>query len=234
MIKSFIPNTLTLANLASGLLAVLAVFSGDIDVAAYLVGASLIFDFLDGFSARLLGVHSELGKQLDSLADLVTFGVVPGFVMYKLIGSAGSSELWAFSALLIPLFSALRLAKFNIDTRQAHYFIGMPTPANAIFVFSLALSLIYFPESFLSEYFYSVVSLVIISILSSLWLIAEIPLLSLKIKDISWKNNKGLWILFVGIVLLLTIFRFQGIVFIIPLYLIISLFYKPGKQKMES
>ena len=164
-----IPNLFTLGNLLCGCLAIVFAFDGHIDWSAYLVGIACVFDFLDGFLARILKSDSPIGKQLDSLADMVTFGVVPGALMYKLVTAAFAfhnliisaspkefGSLWIsndaytmnhiqgilpFIAFLIPIFSALRLAKFNIDTRQTNSFIGVPTPANAILISSFILIL---------------------------------------------------------------------------------------------
>tara|TARA_B100001245_G_C22892177_1_gene429858 strand:- start:77 stop:781 length:705 start_codon:yes stop_codon:yes gene_type:complete len=234
-LKSFIPNLLTLANLACGLLAIVSIFSGNISTAAWLVGFSLVFDFLDGFMARLLRVHSELGKQLDSLADLVTFGVAPGFLMFKLFrfamqGGEPIPEFLPYIALLIPLFSALRLAKFNIDTRQAEYFIGMPTPANAIFIFSLALMALYGSNDTTQAILLHPFFLTAITVLTSFLLVAELPLMSLKVKNASWSDNRGRIILLVVLGLLLVIFRFRALLFIIPLYLVLSLIFKPHQK----
>lgn len=233
--KSFIPNLLTLSNLACGLLGVLSIFSSDYKTATILLGLSLVFDFFDGFAARMLGVHSELGKQLDSLADLVSFGVVPGFLMYKLfqmsyLSGEPSPEFLSYTALLIPLLSALRLGKFNIDTRQAEYFIGMPTPANALFIFSLGLMAIYTDNETLQNILLHPFLLTAITIITSFLLIAELPLMSLKLKSLKWQENKGRIILVLGIVLLLVLFRFRALAFIIPLYLILSLIFKPNTK----
>ncbi|MGB0176864.1 MAG: CDP-diacylglycerol--serine O-phosphatidyltransferase [Owenweeksia sp.] len=233
--KSFIPNALTLANLACGLLAITSIFSGSFINAAWLVGFSLVFDFLDGFMARLLRVHSELGKQLDSLADLVTFGVAPGFMMFKLFriamqGGEPIPEFLPYLALLIPLFSALRLAKFNIDTRQAEYFIGLPTPANAIFIFSVAYIALYGSSDTMQDVLLHPLFLTAITVLTSFLLVAELPLMSLKVKSASWRENRERIILLAGIGLLLVIFRFRALLFIIPLYLILSLIFKPHNK----
>jgi CDP-diacylglycerol---serine O-phosphatidyltransferase len=163
MIKRNIPNAITCGNLLCGCLAIVCAFNGNLIWASYLVGIAAVLDFLDGFAARMLKVHSEIGKQLDSLADMVTFGVVPGVIMFHLIqyalvfdvisnadpellmgAGAISFTHWTFIpfiAFLIPVFSALRLAKFNIDTRQSDSFIGVPTPANSILIASFPLIL---------------------------------------------------------------------------------------------
>lgn len=153
-IKAFIPHLFTLGNLFCGCLGIIYAFAWKLDWAAYMVFLAAFLDFFDGFFARILKVPSELGKQLDSLADMVSFGVVPGVVMYQYLKALNSGtvgltegEVYFFSgvdwlaavALMIPLFSCYRLAKFNLDTRQSHGFIGLPTPANAIFFVSLML-----------------------------------------------------------------------------------------------
>ncbi|WP_417591099.1 CDP-diacylglycerol--serine O-phosphatidyltransferase [Owenweeksia hongkongensis] len=233
--KSFIPNLLTLANLACGLLAIVSIFSSDYKQAAILMTMSQVFDFFDGFAARLLKVHSELGKQLDSLADLVSFGVAPGFLVFKMfqmsyLSGEPSPDFLPYIALLIPLLSALRLAKFNIDTRQADYFIGMPTPANALFLYSIGLMGIYTDNETVQNIILHPFLLTAITIITSFLLVAELPLMSLKVKNMKWKENKGRIILLLGIVLLLVIFRFRALAFIIPFYLLLSLVFKPNKK----
>lgn len=231
--KNFIPNLFTLSNLTCGLAAGIVLFNGDIILAAWLVGLALVFDFLDGMAARLLEVTSELGKQLDSLADMVSFGVVPGLLLFKLfevtnMDSGFASSALPYFSLLIPIFSALRLAKFNIDTRQANYFIGMPTPANTIFLFSIALTAIYGGNPAVKDFLLHPVFLIVVTIITSLLLVAEIPLLSLKLKSLKWNENKGLYVLLLVILVLAAVFGLQAIVFIIPLYILISLIFKPS------
>ncbi len=235
ILKSYIPNLLTLSNLACGLIAIIAIFGGDYILVAWLIGLSLVFDFLDGFAARLLGVHSELGKQLDSLADLVSFGVVPGLFMFMLfemswMSGEPSVEFLPYMALLIPLFSALRLAKFNIDTRQADYFIGMPTPANTILILSIGLMAIYAEEGTVKNILLHPFFLTALTVITSFLLVAELPLMSLKAKNLKWGENKGRIVLLLGIVLLVVLFRFRALAFIIPLYLILSLIFKPNRS----
>lgn len=233
-LKSSIPNLLTLANLASGLLAITMIFNGDYIFAAWLVGASLLFDFFDGFAARLLKVSGELGKQLDSLADVVSFGVVPGFLMFeifKMAQWAGEpiADFVPYLAFLIPLFSALRLGKFNIDTRQSEHFIGMPTPANTIFLFSIALLALHTDNSSVRDFLLNPIFLGVLIVSTSYLLVAELPLMSLKIKNLRWSENKGRYILIIGVILLIALVGFKAIAFIIPLYLLLSLIFKPGR-----
>ena len=232
--KKHIPNFITCLNLVCGCLALVAVFHKALDVAAYLIAAAAIFDFLDGAVARLLHVKSEMGKQLDSLADMVTFGVVPGFILYQMITTAiyetygmlpNSDIKWnvAYIALLVPVFSALRLAKFNIDTRQTDSFIGVPTPANTILIAALPLILIYEPDSFLAKPLHSLGVLVILSIVCSLLMVSEIPLLSLKFKNLSGKENKIRFIFLALALILLVVFKFTGLPLVIILYVALSI-----------
>lgn len=232
--KSTIPNILTLANLAAGLLAIIAIFENQFLISAYLVGASLLFDFADGLVARALKVHSELGKQLDSLADTVSFGVVPGLFLYQLFQMAPSDgepipAFLPYLALLVPLFSALRLGKFNIDERQSENFIGLPTPANTILIYSLGLWAIFTENPTTEAILFHPFLLTVLCIGSSILLVAELPLMSLKVKDLSWKNNKGRYLLIAISILLIGILRVRAFAFIIPLYLLLSLLFKPNK-----
>ncbi len=233
--KSIIPNLLTLANLGAGCIAILSVIKGDFTIAAILLVIALACDFLDGFVARLLKVHSELGKQLDSLADMVTFGVLPGFVLFKLFetakfGAEPIAEWLPYLAFLVPLFSALRLAKFNIDTRQSDFFIGLPTPAHALFIFSIALIIQQTENENIKQLLLHPFFLSAITIVGSLLLVAELPLIALKFKNYSFKENAGRFILIIASIALLLILRVRALAFIIPLYLVLSLIFKPTRK----
>ncbi len=144
--KRHIPNFITSLNLFSGCIGIILALQYRIDYAAYFIAVSALFDFLDGMAARVLHVKSEIGKELDSLADVVSFGVLPGIIVYQLMAAspntpeAGSViSIFSLLALIIPVLSAVRLAKFNLDTRQTTSFIGLPVPANALFLGSLPL-----------------------------------------------------------------------------------------------
>lgn len=229
-IKQNIPNFLTCCNLVCGCLAIVQTFEGNLVWAAYLVGIAAIFDFFDGFAARLLNVSSPIGKDLDSLADMVTFGVVPGVILYKIIfmtylnaNLSVSFELienklfLCYVAFLIPVFSAIRLAKFNNDTRQSESFIGLPTPANAVFICSLIL----IPKEY-SEML-SPFILCLLAVVLSLLLVAPIPLFALKFKSFGWKGNEIRYV-FLGLSLALLIsLQYLGIPLIIVLYIVLSL-----------
>ena len=229
--RSLIPNLLTLSNLACGLWSIISIFQEAYVEAVYFLIASLIFDFFDGFAARLLKVSSKLGLQLDSLADLVSFGLCPGYLMYHIIASSSNLnglDWLPITALAIPVFSAWRLAVFNIDDRQSELFIGLPTPANAIMIFVIALFPIISDNEFLLIYLTQPLFLAIIALISAIFLVAPIPLISLKFKNTNWTKNKGRYILLLSIALLLVILRLEALVFIIPLYLLISIIFKPS------
>lgn len=247
-IKQHIPNAITCGNLLCGCLAIVQAFNGNLVWAAYLVGIAAVLDFFDGFLARLLHVSSPIGKDLDSLADMVTFGLVPGFVMFKMLLSARlfshalelphTDEIianeyafsYAYIAFLIPIFSAIRLAKFNHDTRQSDTFIGLPTPANAIFICSLPLLLNMGPSfeitpsnSTLVSYIMHPTTLIVLSVVLSVLLVAEIPLIALKFKTFGWKGNEVRFV-FLGLSsVLLLAFQLGGIPLVIVLYILISL-----------
>ena len=195
-IKKQVPNTITLLNLFCGCIAMVFALKNDFEMAFYFVSLGIFLDFFDGFFARLFQVSSPLGLQLDSLADMVTSGVVPGIVMYQMMGSSSGFpkldwivEPFPFVGFLITLGSCYRLANFNIDTRQTDSFIGLPTPANALFILSLPLVLRDLDSFFVLELLTNPFVLIGITLLSVYMLNAEIPLFSLKIKQMSLKKN---------------------------------------------
>ena len=222
--KKHIPNILTLANLFAGCVGIVYTFNNNLAYAAYAIWIAAVFDFFDGFSARLLKVSSPIGKELDSLADMVTFGVLPSFILFKMMAGA-SYEIAAYAAFALALFSAIRLAKFNIDTRQATTFIGMPTPAAAFFVSGLPFWETQYPE------LVSWQLIMVITVILSLLLVSPIKMLALKFSEYSVQNN---WHRYLMILLSVIAFAFLGsksLPVIIALYLIISLLSpKPSLQ----
>lgn len=221
-IRQVIPSFITSLNLISGSLAVIFAFGGDIETASLLVILASVFDFFDGFAARLLKAVSEFGKQLDSLADLISFGFAPTAIFYNLfLIKNHDAKIWAFSALLLVVFAALRLAKFNIDSEQKNEFKGLPTPAMALFIISIS----YFCFSHsgpIVEFLLSPYSFVSISLVLSLLMVSNIKLMSFKVnsfrlKDIGWQ----LILILAGIVLLI-IFKVLGIGLTIILYIALS------------
>ena len=238
-IKKSIPNIFTLLNLLSGTIAVIYAVQGELVIAAYLVFLGIFFDFFDGFFARLLNVQGELGKQLDSLADVVTSGVVPGIVLFQLLKSKNSLEIFnteiiswqtteveiiPFIGLAVTLAAAYRLAKFNIDERQTSSFIGLPTPAASLVVLSLPLILEYSSFETASIIIQNKWFLVILTGLLCYLMNAEIPLFSLKFKNYSWKDNKVKFLFLIATIVLIAVFQFVAIPLVILLYIILSFF----------
>ena len=238
--KKHIPNFITLLNLFSGCIALVFALQGDLQLAALFVGIAALMDFLDGFFARLLKVTSKIGKDLDSLADVVSFGVVPGAVLFALLkeslGTFVTSELTQllipFAGFIIPMFSALRLAKFNSDPRQEEAFYGLPTPANALFVASLPLillqtsNLLGIEMAYLYRGLLNPVSLLALIIILSWLLIADFRLLSLKFKSLRWMQNQARYIFLILSVLLILLLYFAAAPFILLIYILISLTMK--------
>ena len=227
-IKKHIPNLITLINLFCGCIAVVFVSQGDYLMAFYMVCLGIFFDFFDGFFARLFKVSSPLGLQLDSLADMVTSGVVPGYIMYTMFTkSANPNEVIGsvfipFLGFIVTLGSCYRLANFNIDTRQTDSFIGLPTPANALFILSLPLVLEYSDSLAVFEILTNQWVLLVITLCSAYILNAEIPLFALKIKKFTVKDNV-LQIVFLLVSLLLVILlQYMAIPLIIIFYVLLS------------
>jgi CDP-diacylglycerol--serine O-phosphatidyltransferase len=225
-IKRHIPNIITLINLFCGCIALVFAMKENFEMAFYFVCLGIFFDFFDGFFARLFHVSSPLGLQLDSLADMVTSGVVPGFVMFKMLSNSVSSNpsvaFIPYLGFIIALGSCYRLANFNIDTRQTDSFIGLPTPANALFILSLPLILKNTDSLVVLELLTNHFVLLVITLLSAYILNAEIPLFALKIKKFNFKDNV-LQIVFLLIsVVLLGLFQFSGVALVIVFYVLLS------------
>lgn len=233
MFKKQIPNSITALNLLSGIFAIIATFEGALLWAGFFIALGAFFDFFDGLAARLLNVQSDMGKEMDSLADMVTFGVAPGFIVYQLMLQSDKLPQWvlfdhntaAYFAFLIPVLAAFRLAKFNIDTRQTISFIGLPTPANALFFASLPfiLSATYSMDlplfqSWISNYWILVLMVFLISIL----MVVELPLFALKFSNLSWRDNTFRFV-FLGLaIVLLILLQFAAFPIIILLYIALS------------
>jgi CDP-diacylglycerol---serine O-phosphatidyltransferase len=223
--KKHIPNTITLLNLLCGCIAVVFVSQSNFEKAFYFVCLGIFFDFFDGFFARIFQVSSPLGLQLDSLADMVTSGVVPGYALFMMMQKA-QNPAFIFSPFLgfiITLGACYRLANFNIDSRQTDSFIGLPTPANALFILSLPLILEQSNSLLALEILSNYGALLSITLLSAYLMNAEIPLFSLKIKEFSFKKN-ALQIGFLSLsVLLLVFFRYLGVALAIISYVLLSI-----------
>ena len=235
--KKHIPNLITLLNLFCGTVAIIFAVKNQLEVAAIFAFMGIFFDFFDGFAARILGVQSDLGVQLDSLADMVTSGVVPGIVMYQLFNmTSGSSMTWGqngdfFSTikwlpllgLLITLASAYRLAKFNIDENQVSSFIGLPTPANTLFILSLPLILSYQGNDLINSIILNQWFLVIVTLTSAFMLNSKVELFALKFKNWNLKGNGIRYTFLILSIVSLIVLKFAAIPLIIVIYVAMSI-----------
>jgi CDP-diacylglycerol--serine O-phosphatidyltransferase len=245
MIKQ-IPNIITSLNLLCGCVAIMFAVSGDLVSASFFAFAGIFLDFFDGLAARVLNAQSQVGLQLDSLADVVTSGVLPGIVMVQLLSEAltGTSldigtifsdtanstsieSYLPFIGLLIAVASGYRLAKFNVDTRQTTSFIGLPVPANTLLILSLPLILSFQAGQQITEVILTPWFLIIITLVSCVLLNAEIPLFGLKFKTWNFKDNAVRYLFLIASILLLVVLKFIAIPIIIFLYILVSLFWKP-------
>lgn len=238
--KKHIPNALTCCNLISGGVATLFAAWGQADWALLFIVTGAVFDFFDGFAARLLGVQSPIGRELDSLADDITFGLAPATIAYTLMASAAlpawlapAADYLPFTAFLMAAFAALRLAKFNLDTRQASSFIGLPTPANALFWGALACSL---PSEVMAWGSGSLLlfPLLLVLVLLSCWLmVAEIPMFALKFKSFKPQANKLRYSFLLIALALIVLFGVGGLALAIVLYVALSLLFCRNPHKAE-
>ena len=249
--KKHIPNLFTLLNLFSGMIAVVMAATDELTAAAFFVFLGVFFDFFDGFFARKFNVEGEFGKQLDSLADMVTSGVVPGIIMFQLMLYATKGQWFMelscdvgnwrdykdtyfyfipFTGLLISLAAAYRLANFNIDERQSNSFIGLPTPAFSIFVVSLPLVLFYGDNSLINELLQNIYVLLTFTFLGCYMMNAEIPLFSLKFKNYAWKGNEVKYIFLVITIILLSTLKLVAVPLTILLYVVLSVLQNSIKK----
>lgn len=228
MLKKHFPNAITCANLFSGCIGIVFAFKGNLETAAYFVILSGIFDFFDGMVARLLNVKSAIGKDLDSLADMVSFGLLPGVIMFHLLKASDySSDYLPYLGFIITVFSALRLAKFNNDIRQTEDFIGLNTPMNTLFICSLPFISHDYPQIISSS-----ILLIAITAITSFLLVSEIKIFSLKFSDLSWAKNKIKFIFLILSTILIAFLKFAAIPFVLVLYIALSfLHFKGATQK---
>jgi CDP-diacylglycerol---serine O-phosphatidyltransferase len=213
--KKHIPNFITCLNLFSGCIAVLLAFKGNYEGAFIAIMLSAVFDFFDGFASRLLKAYSPMGKELDSLADMISFGMAPGAIVFSLLSKTTICEWLPYVAFLIPIFSGLRLAKFNIDDRQTTSFIGLPVPANAIFWAGMVFS---FSPLLLDNIWL----LLILIGLFCYFLISEIPMFSLKFKNLAWKDNQTQFLFLIVCAIILAFFQLNAFPMLIGWYILLS------------
>ena len=219
-ITRHIPNALTLVNLLSGVTGLIFASQGDIKIAACFIWSGAVFDFFDGFFARKLKTFSDIGRELDSLADMVTFGILPSMIMYySIAGNFLSLNYLACSAFLIPVFSALRLARFNIDPRQKEVFIGLPTPANAFFISGLPFLWESRPFQFTGSPAFLVPALVFTSVL----MVSPFRFVSLKFKTPGIRGNALKYLILISAILLVLAFQARGVTPAVSLYIVVSL-----------
>lgn len=225
-IKKHIPNTITCCNLLSGCVAAVYAFEGVYPLAFAFIIAGAVFDFFDGLSARALKVSSPIGKELDSLADVITFGFAPATMVFSWLRECADAYLdmliafaMPFVAFLLVAFSALRLAKFNVDERQTSSFVGLPTPANALFWGALVIG----SHDAIVEQPYGWVLVLGLVLLFSWLLVAEIPMFSLKFKNLSWKCNRIVYIFLLVSLVLLIVLGLNGLSAVIGWYIILSI-----------
>ena len=230
-IKKHIPNAITCLNLLSGCFGVLlALHKNQLALAAVMIGFAALFDFLDGLAARILHVKSDIGKELDSLADMISFGVLPGVLVYLMLATLTTNIYVPFIGFIIPVCSALRLAKFNLDTRQTESFLGLPVPANAIFWAGVMLldftmtnnsANIMMKEAFKQPYV-----VIVFAIMLSLLLVSELPMFSLKFKNLNWTGNEIRFGFLGSAVLLTALLGVGALPVVILLYVLISIIAK--------
>jgi CDP-diacylglycerol--serine O-phosphatidyltransferase len=216
-----LPNAMTCGNLLCGCIGIVMTLRGHLDTAAWLIGLAAILDFGDGFVARLVKVSGPFGKELDSLADVVTFGVLPAMIVFQLCWFQGLGII-SYGAFLIAVLSALRLAKFNIDTRQSEQFIGLPTPANTLLIAAFPLMQRYQPQY--DAIWKNDIALGMM-IAFSFMMVSEIPLFALKFKSFDWAENRIKFSFLIASALLLLFLQFAAIPLIILLYILVSLIF---------
>lgn len=230
--KKFIPDFLTSMNLFSGCMALVFITNDNLPGASLMIFVAMIFDFFDGFAARMLKVSSGIGKELDSLADVVSFGVVPGMILHELMTQSLQNSMtdynfffalfMSFLPFLVPVFSAIRLAKFNNDERQTNSFIGLPTPACALVVASLPMILIY-DHSIISAVIRQPVIIAAGSCVLSYLLVSPFRMMSLKFQNFSFAENKMKYMLLALSVVLIALFHFTALPFVVFLYIVLSI-----------
>ena len=234
-----IPNMITCCNLISGCIATYFAFQGNYGMALLFIIIGAVFDFFDGMTARLLKVSSPIGKELDSLADVVTFGVAPSAIVFSFLHgqcpavadnahlSIAYCQFMPFLAFLMAAFSALRLAKFNLDERQAMGFIGLPTPANALFWGALIVG----GGQWIESNFYFFYGILVLLLVSCYLLISEIPMFALKFKHWGWKGNEVKYVFVLTSAVLLILFRVNGIAMVIAWYVLLSVITNLTRKK---
>ena len=231
-IRNNIPNGITMLNLLSGAVSVILALSGDLYLASWFILLAAVFDFFDGFLARLMNVKSDIGAQLDSLADVISFGLAPAAILYILFKQSpdllnlyiGETAVLPFVSLLIAMASAFRLARFNNEPSQEVNFSGLPTPATGLFMAALPLMLAQSDRNLLlAEIMKDQYTLLAVTVFFSYLMVSRIPMISMKFANFTWRENKYRFILIFSSVILVALFKFSGLAMSILLYIVISL-----------
>lgn len=235
--RKHIPNLLTSLNVLSGSIACVMAIEGNFLMVVFCIFAAAVFDFFDGFAARLLNVHSPIGKELDSLADVISFGLAPTLMAFKYLTLIDVAYVTSYPVLkyipylsfLIVIFSAIRLAKFNVDERQTSSFIGLPTPANALFWISFCYGL---SEKSTEAQELSFFPTLVLIVVFSLLLPSEIPMFSLKVKNFNWKENQLRYLLIIFIIIAVILWGVLGIAAGIIFYIILSVISSKSQNQI--
>jgi CDP-diacylglycerol--serine O-phosphatidyltransferase len=230
-VKKHIPNAITCLNLLSGCIGILlALHLNQVALAAVMIGFAALFDFFDGLVARILHVKSDIGKELDSLADVISFGVLPGVLVYVMLSTISTNFYVPFIGFTIPVFSALRLAKFNLDTRQTETFLGLPVPANAIFWAGVTLLDFTLTNNsanlMMKQAFKQPFVIIIFTVMLSFLLVSELPMFNLKFKNLGWEGNEIRYGFLGSAVVLTALLGVGALPVIILLYVLISIIAK--------
>jgi CDP-diacylglycerol---serine O-phosphatidyltransferase len=221
--QKYLPNFFTLLNLTSGSLGAILALKGNLTDAALCIWLGAFFDFLDGWLARVLNAYSPLGEQLDSLADLITFGCLPANIVYALLNEHTISPYLPFMALIIPSFSALRLARFNVDTQQKNAFVGLPVPAHGLFISTLPLIMTSNKYAWLTGFLVQPYTLVVLMVLTSYLLVANIKLMAFKFSTYAWYPNRFKYGFLLTAIFLILLLRAEGLALSIVLYVLVSI-----------
>lgn len=228
MVTKHIPNFITLCNLGCGCIGIVYSFQGNLKLGAMLIWLGALFDFLDGLAARVLRKYSEVGKDLDSLADLITFCFLPATILYVLTGSSTENSILPLTGYLLVIFGALRLAKFNNDARQTDTFYGLPVPASALFVSALPFAATAEPDV-AGAFFMKPVTLVLIAAILSVLMVSDIRLISLKFRNLNLRENLPRYVLLLIALMLLLFFKILALPMIILVYVVLSIALKNYK-----
>lgn len=236
-----LPNTLTCCNLLSGCISIALLFNGNLMGAGVMIFIAALFDFFDGFAARLLNAHSPIGGELDSLSDVISFGVAPSFIVYRLLSESSLSlivnniNIIPFAAFLMAAFASIRLAKFNIDPEQKSSFVGLPTPATGIFFASIAIGITQTETDSILHIINSPLPLLASILIFSFLMVSKIPFFSFKIKNFSFKDNSLRYTVIMIAIIIFVLLKWQSLPFIILFYILLSFcFYKEEKDKKQS